>query len=130
MTYNIRMDARTADGEKLGMVQLRHAPDDADKIVSLRAHMLSNGWQGRPVILSPAGDYHIALTGTHRLSAAQGIDDLIAAVYLPELTTEQWETIEHAHDDDDLLAAFVAIGAERDDMAEVIATMRAEVESN
>lgn len=131
MAYDITLDTTTEDGTKLGMVYLRHAPESADKIIRLREDMMTNGWTGRPVILLDNGEYHIAFTGSHRLAAAQGLDGIIETVMLPEdLTPEEYDIIDAANDDDDLLAAFVEIAEGRDDMAEAIATMRAEVEAN
>lgn len=129
--YGIQINARTSDNHRIEMVYLRHGPMDADKIVRIRERMLANGWEGRPVILMDCGGHHMAFTGVHRMCAAQGIDELIEAVYLPDdLRPEQWAEIEQANDDDDLLAAFEAIAAERDDMEEVVAAMREEVAAN
>lgn len=132
MAYDLRIDARDADGEKIGTVYLRHTPEDADKIIRLREQMVSKGWIGRPVILERCGDHHVAYTGCHRLAAAQGLrDGLIQAAYLPDdLSDAHRDLIDHAHDDGDLLTAFIEIGAERDDMGAVIEAMRAEVASN
>lgn len=133
MTCQIQIDAADSNGTRLRSVHLPHAPQDAEKIVELRTSMLVNGWMGRPVILADAGDHHIALTGTHRLAAAQGIDGVIEAVYLPDdLTTEDWDEIDAAHDDDDVLTALREIAGRRDDgeMDEAIAAMEAEVAAN
>ena len=130
MTYDIRIDTVTAAGEKLGMVFLRHAPESADKIMRIRENMLRDGWTGRPVILLDSGEYHIALSGSHRLAAAMGIDGVIEAVMLPELSGDEWDVIDAANDDDDLLAALIEVSEGRDDMMVVVEAMRAEVEAN
>lgn len=131
MTYDITLDTIAADGTTLGMVFLRNAPEDADKIIRLREDMAKNGWTGRPVILLENGDYHIAFTGSHRLAAAHGMDDIIEIVALPDdLTDDEYAVIDAAHDDDDLLAAFIELSEIRDDMAEIVEVMRAEVKAN
>lgn len=131
MAYDIRIDARTTEGEKLGTVMLRNAPEDADKIIRIRESLLVDGWTGRPVILLANGDHHIAFSGSHRLAAAQGLDGVIEAVMLPEdLTAEEYDIIDSAHDDDDLLAAFIEVAEGRDDMDAVIEAIRAEVAAN
>ncbi len=130
MTYPISFTAKTKDGTKLGMVYLPHTPEDADKIITIRAAMLK-GAAIRPVILLNAGDHHMAFSGAHRIAAAQGLDDVLAAVYLPDdLTPEQFAFIDAAHDDDDLLAAIEQVATERGDMEEVVEAMRAEVAAN
>ena len=129
--YDIKANITTTDGDRLHTVMLRHAPRDADKVVRLRESMACDGWQGRPVILANGGDCHHAFTGTHRLCAAMDLDIEIAAVMLPDdLTAEDWDEIDQAHDDDDLLAAFERIAADRDDMDEVVAALKAEIDSN
>lgn len=129
--YDIRVDATASDGTDLQTVMVPHFPEDADKIIRIREDMMTNGWQGRPVIMADAGDHHIALTGSHRIAAAMGLEDVIAAVWLPEdLTSDDWDLIEGGIDDDDLLAALEEIAEGRDDMAEIVAVMRAEVASN
>lgn len=131
MTYDIRLDNRTTAGDRLQTVYLRHQIVDADKIIRIREHMMTHGWQGRPVILAAAGDHHIALTGTHRLAAVAGLDVDVDAVMLPDdLTPEQWDTISDGFDDYDLLAGLRAVAAERGDMDDAVAAMEAEVSSN
>ena len=58
----------------------------------------------------------IAFSGSHRLAAAMGIDGVIEAVMVPELSAEEYDLIDGANDDDDLLAAFIEISEDRDDM--------------
>lgn len=131
MTYDIVIDARTEAGVRLDSVHLRNAPEDANKVVRIRESMMRDGWTGRPVILADCGDHHIAFTGSHRLAAAQGLDDLIEAVMLPDdLSSDDWDMIDAANDDDDLLSAFVEIAAARGDMAAVVEAMQQEVAAN
>lgn len=126
--YDLIINARTADGTELGTVYLPHEPQDADKIARIRESLMRDGWHGRAVILADCGDHYRALSGVHRLVAAQGLDDVIQAVYLPaDLAAEQWDEIESANDDIDLLRALEDIAEERDDMTGVIEAMRAEV---
>lgn len=130
MTYDARIDAATCTGETLGMVYLRNAPESADKIIRIRESLERDGWVGRPVILLENGDHHIAFSGSHRLAAAMGIDGVIEAVMVPELSAEEYDLIDGANDDDDLLAAFIEISEDRDDMGDVVEAMRAEVAAN
>ena len=132
--YDIKMNGQmTSCGGKLGTVYLRSFPADANKIIRLREEMMQNGWISiPPVILSDGGDHHVALTGSHRLAAAQGIEDLeIEAVMLPaNLSEEDWDLIDAANDDEDLLAAFQDVAGTRNDMDETVEVMAAEVEAN
>jgi hypothetical protein len=131
MAYPIHMQATSADGTQLRSVHLMHAPIDAIKITKIRESLVRDGWCGRPVLLADCGDYHRAFTGTHRLSAAIGMDDVVEAVYLPDdLTAEQWDAIDAANDEDELLSALEAITMERDDLGDAIAVISAEIESN
>lgn len=132
MSYHISMSNEFADtAGNLGVVMLPHEPRDADKTDAISAEMEINGWKGRPVIIAEAGDYHIAITGTHRLAAAARTGIEVSAVFLPDdLTEEEWELIHDATDDDDLLAALYRIADGRSDMEEVIETMIAEIDSN
>ncbi len=131
MTYDIRINARDTNGIALSTVYLRNAPEDADKIVRIAESLASDGWAGRPVILADVGDHHVAFNGSHRLAASIGLEAVVEAIYLPEdLTAEDWDLIDGAHDDDDLLAAFAEIAEGRDDMTEIVEAMRAEVAAN
>ncbi|MGV2980700.1 hypothetical protein ACERNI_10890 [Camelimonas sp. ID_303_24] len=133
MTYDIALNARTSDNIHLGTVILPHQPEDADKIVRIRESLERDGWQGRPVIMYRAGDHDIAFSGAHRLAAAIGFDG-VEVVWLPEdLTSEEYDLIDSAHDDCELLDVFVEIDQMREangDMDDVIAAMQAEVAAN
>lgn len=123
--YDIMMDNRTMDGDRLKTVMLRHAPHDADKIIRLRDRMITDGWQGRKVILIDCGDYHMALTGSHRLAAFAGLDYGIDALMITDAPDEFYADLDTANDDDDLLALFEAC-----DMADAAAIMRDEIAHN
>lgn len=130
MTYDIAFAATTTDGTVLGTVYLPHAPEDADKIIGIREAAL-RGEAMRPVILMDAGDHHIAFSGAHRIAALAGLDGLLNVVMLPEdLSQDEFDLIDRAYDDDDLLAALEEVAAARDDMSDVLEAMRAEVASN
>ena len=123
--YDIRINS-------LGTVYLSHAPENANKIVRIAEDMAQNGWKGRPAIMLDAGDHKIALNATHRLCAAIGQDIEIDTVMLPDdLTADEWDSIERANDDDDLLAALEEINESRDgEIDEIVAVMREEVAQN
>ena len=122
--HDIALNCRTMDGDDIGVVYLPHAPENADKIARLRESMTRDGWQGRPVILIDAGDHHIAVNGVHRLCAAVDLGIEINAVILDDLTTEQFDLLDQAIDDDDRLAALREIGH-----TDAITTMAAEKEA-
>ena len=108
--YVINMNNKTICGTRLDTGYLPHEPENTNKIIRLRESMIKNGWTGRAVILIDAGDHHIALTGSHRLAAAQGLEDVeINAVILDDLTASEYDLIDSANDDDDLLYAFAEI---------------------
>ena len=108
--YAINMNNKTICGTRLDTVYLPHEPENTNKIIRLRESMIENGWTGRAVILIDAGDHHIALTGSHRLAAVQGLEDVeINAVILDDLTATEHDLIDNANDDGDLLWAFSEI---------------------
>lgn len=131
MTYQISMQAHPSDGANLRSVHLIHAPIDAKKITTIRESLVRDGWRGRPVLLADCGDHHRAFTGTHRLCAAIGMDDVVKAVYLPDdLTAADWDEIDAANDEHDLLCALKIIAETRSDLADAIAAVQAEIDSN
>lgn len=110
---------------------LRHKAEDAQKIINIADSMATNGWMGRAVIMVDCGDHQVALTGSHRLTAASQIGIKPDLIYLPDdLTSDDFELLTDACDDDDLLAAFEQIAASRDDMDQIVETMRQEIASN
>jgi len=48
-----------------------HDVIDANKLDSIVESMNSNGWIGRPILALNCGDYLQALTGSHRIAAAE-----------------------------------------------------------
>ena len=128
--YDLKINAITSTGTRLDTVMLPHEPHDADKIARLREDMIVNGWRGRPVILIDCGDHHRALTGVHRLTSAAGIDGLIEDIGLPDdLTADDYNLIDGANDDQDLLSALREIADNRNDMDDLLAVMQAEVDA-
>lgn len=55
-----------------------HAVNDSTKVEQIAASLERDGWQGRSVLVLQVADYYQALTGTHRLAAAQaaGLEDV------------------------------------------------------
>jgi ParB-like chromosome segregation protein Spo0J len=51
-----------------------HEVRDEAKYETIKASMIANGWQGRPILVVDCGNYYQALTGSHRLAAATDID--------------------------------------------------------
>ena len=128
MLYNSNTDVIKINGTT---TYLRHKADDAAKVINIADSMAANGWMGRAVIMVDCGDHQVALTGTHRLAAASQIGINPDLIYLPDdLTFDDFELLTDACDDDDLLAAFEQIAASRDDMDQIVETMRQELASN
>ena len=128
MLYNSNTDIITINGTT---TYLRHKAEDAKKIINIADSMAINGWMGRAVIIIDCGDHHVALTGTHRLTAASKIGVNPDLIYLPDdLTADDFDVLSDAGDDDDLLAAFEQIAASRDDMDKIVDTMRQEIAFN
>ena len=128
MLYDSNTDVLKANGTT---TYLRHKADDAAKVINIADSMAANGWMGRAVIMVDCGDHQVALTGTHRLTAASQIGIKPDLIYLPDdLTSDDFELLTDACDDDDLLAAFEQIAASRDDMDQIVDTMRQELASN
>ena len=70
-------------------------------------------------------DGHVdAFTGVHRLSAAADIEMAVPVVWLPDdLSAADWDQVDLAADDHELLAAFRDFARRRDDMEDVISVM-------
>lgn len=124
MTNVIKMDVSTKSGETLNWV---HLPNDTDaaKVEAIKASMIENGWTGRKCILVDAGDHHIALTASHRLTAAAETEVDVDALILEDLSEEFFSDLEHAHDDHDLLQLF-----EQYDLDDAAAIIRQEIEAH
>lgn len=128
MLYDSNTDVIKINGTT---TYLRHKAEDAQKIINIADSMATNGWMGRAVIMVDCGDHQVALTGTHRLAAASQIGINPALIYLPDdLTSDDFDLLDDACDDDDLLTAFEQIAASRDDMHHIVETMRQEVNFN
>lgn len=109
-------------------VVTRGGVTDSRKLDALILDMWQNGWQGRPVIVADMGEYVLALTGAHRLTAASVAGVTPGLVWLPTtLSEDEWAAIHLA---DDLLDVFSALEVDHPEMASVVAVMQQEVESN
>ena len=109
-------------------VVTRNGVTDSRELDALILDMWQNGWQGRPVIVADMGDYVLAFTGSHRLTAASVTGVIPELVWLPTtLSEDEWADIHLA---DDLLKVFSDLEVDHPEMAGVVAVMRQEVESN
>lgn len=118
-------------------IQPLHDAYNADRLNKLDDDMRKRGWVGRPILAIDCGDYLRAITGSHRIRAAElaGIDVQICEISQPTFDGEDYETsslydILINGDDDDRLVAMVAlhnVGLVDD---EALAIMRAEIEAN
>ena len=61
-------------------------PNDANKLREIKESMQKNGWQGRPLLVWRNGKIQQALTGSHRLAAAQHVGVDVPVVYVDEKT--------------------------------------------
>ena len=115
----------------VGSVIAPHEVNDPAKVAEIAASMVSQGWQGRPLLVVVYGDGWRALTGTHRLAAAKaiGMEQVpVLAIVDSDLTAEQWLTddpTEYGGDDDDRASMLAGLGL--DDAA---ALMREEIAAN
>ena len=118
-------------------IQPLHNAYEADKLDRLADDMRQRGWVGRPILAIDCGDYLKAITGSHRIAAAElaGIEVEICEIRQLAFDGEDYETsslydILINGDDDDRLVAMVAlhnVGMVDD---EALAIMRGEVEAN
>ena len=51
-----------------------HEVRDQQKYLDIMQSMESNGWQGRPILVVDCGDCFHALTGSHRIAAAEALE--------------------------------------------------------
>lgn len=87
------------------MILPPHDTRDADKLSILIAGMIADGWVGRPVlVIDGVNDLHRALTGSHRVAAAQAADIAVPVLMIAqdELTEEIVEELDYANDDYDV----------------------------
>lgn len=88
-----------------------HPVVDEEKVSALVSAMRAYGWNGRPVLTIDALEYEIALTGTHRLAAAEqaGIAVPTLAIDQSDIVSEQgyelMVELKEADDDEDRLRA-------------------------
>nr|DAP03976.1 MAG TPA: hypothetical protein [Caudoviricetes sp.] len=112
-------------------VVTRNGVTDTRKLDDLIMDMELHGWSGRPVIVADMGEWIQAFTGSHRIVAADMTGTEPEVVWLPStLTEEDWEEIQFANDDHDLLKVFEDLWYEYPRMADAVAVMRQEVDSN
>ena len=110
-------------------VVTRNGVTDSERLDDLILDMELHGWRGRPVIVADMGDWTQAFTGSHRIVAADMTRTEPEMVWLPStLTEEDWEEIQSARDDHDLLRVFQDLEYEHPGMAGVVAVMRQEVD--
>ena len=88
--------------------------------------MERDGWQGRPILVIAMGNERFALTGSHRIAAADQaeIEPAIYEIDADDYAAEQLEDLFDARDDEDRLKAL------REMDSEAAALMAAEVEAN
>jgi hypothetical protein len=80
-----------------------HEVRDAEKLAALAASMEERGWNGRPIVVIDCGDYYQAITGSHRLAAANeaGLDEIPVAICETGTLWEDYDmTIGDVHDGD------------------------------
>jgi ParB-like chromosome segregation protein Spo0J len=53
------------------LLETPHEVRDVKKLEDLKNKMISNGWQGRPILTADLGSGNEALTGSHRIRAAK-----------------------------------------------------------
>lgn len=112
-------------------VVTRNGVTDVNKLDDLIADMVVHGWRGRPIIVADMGEWIQAFTGSHRIVAADMTDTDPEVVWLPSMLTEDdWEEIQFANDDYDLLKIFSDLEVDHPEMAAVVAVMQQEVEGN
>lgn len=110
-------------------VVTRNGVTDVNKLDDLIADMVVHGWRGRPIIVADMGEWIQAFTGSHRIVAADMTDTDPEVVWLPSMLTEDdWDEIQFANDDRDLLRVFQELEHEYPRMADVVEVMKQEVE--
>lgn len=99
---------------------------DQNKVGQIAQNMERDGWQGRPILVIVMGNEKIALTGSHRLAAADQaeIQPVTYEIDSDDYTEDQLAELFDARDDEDRLDAL------RDMDGEAAALMAAEVEAN
>ena len=114
-----------------------HEIRDNEKVNAIAESMEQGGWTGYPLLVIVRGDESLALTGVHRIAAAEkaGIELETYEIDEPVLGNDDdinrlWEDLGDAIDDHNRLNALVALNdaGEIDDYA--VEIMRNEVETN
>ncbi len=131
--FPLRISATTLNGTGLGWVHLPNETEVA-KVDAIRASLLDGEKFRRPVVLVDADDHHIALSGSHRLTAAVEIDGVIDAIILSSLTEDQCTVLLDANDDHDRLAALIEVAEDADEeidgLEAAITAIRGEIAAN
>ena len=106
------------------MQTLNHT--DADKVQDLAARMERDGWQGRPVLVILMGNERLALTGSHRVAAADqaGIDLSAYEIDADDYSDDEVTQLVEARDDENRLTLLRSMDQE------AAALMAAEIEAN
>lgn len=75
-----------------------HEVRDSQKLAELTASMQANGWIGAPIIAILGGQDDRAITGSHRIAAADAADIDVPVIDLCDLLAE------HGHSLDEIIA--------------------------
>ena len=118
-------------------IQPLHDAYEADKLDRLADDMRQRGWVGRPILAIDCDDYLQAITGSHRIRAAElaGIDVEICEISQPAFDGEDYETGD-LYDtlingsDDDRLAAVSTLHNIELASDDAVSIMLAEVTAN
>lgn len=86
-----------------------HEVRDAAKLETLVTSMTAQGWVGEPLLVVDCADHYRALTGSHRIAAAEiaGIEPEISIIYQDDLDDTAGELLAELVDacgDDDRLS--------------------------
>ena len=119
-------------------IQPLHDAYESDKLHQLADDMRKRGWVGRPILAIDCGDYLQAITGSHRIAAAElaGIEVEICEIKQPAFdgadyeVSDLYDTMINGSDDDDRLVVMVALHDTGLIDDEALAIMRAEVVAN
>lgn len=97
-----------------------HEVREAEKLAVLVASMQATGWTGRPLLVIALDGYHQALTGSHRLAAAEAAGLVTVPCIVVEMTDDLADALsteagwdarrERASDPQSLTGALLACG--------------------
>lgn len=104
--YTVSMTKETARQMVVapGLVAPRHEVNDPAKYAALVESMELGGWQGRPVLVYEYHERYEAITGSHRIAAAQETGTDIPVVVLP-YNDDTADLIDEARASDDVDAS-------------------------